>query len=87
MKYIIVRIDDQMNPDFGKEFGIVFPDAVTHRDVAKIHRVGKNIFVSAGFCHQNNAGEWLVWGESVSTERKSRPEDAEILKNSFSKSN
>lgn len=83
MKYIVVRIDDQMSPDFGKEFGIVFPKAVTHRDVANIHRVGKNIFVSAGFCQREADGKWSVWGESESTGRKSRPEDAGILASSF----
>lgn len=61
---------------------------MTHRDVANIHHVGKNVFVSAGFCQRDRlTGKWSVWGESESTKRKSRPEDAEILDNSFSKLN
>jgi hypothetical protein len=66
-KYIIVR-------DMGLELPIVFNHILGHDYVA-----GQKIVVSAGFCHRNPDGTYVVWGKSVRLNIASRPEDAEII--------
>jgi hypothetical protein len=76
MKYIIVRDREE------KESGIVFPDRLIHREVARIHSASGTRVVSAGFC---TIGDQVrAWGESESMKMKSRPEDAAILGADFS---
>lgn len=79
-KYIVVRIDDQFDSNRGEEFAIVFPKELTHRDVARVHRVGQNVVISAGFCSRNKlTGEWSAYGRSESLGMESRPEDSVVL--------
>lgn len=76
MKYIIVRDHEE------KESAIVFPNRITHREVARIHRASGTRVVSAGFC---TIGDQVhAWGESESTGLKSRPEDIAVLGADFS---
>lgn len=79
MKYLVVRDEED------KEHGIIFPDAVVHKVVARLHRASDVRVISAGFCEWLGLSErWNVWGESESLRgMKSRPEDAEILLRSF----
>lgn len=76
MKYIIVK-----GPIPNEEkSAIVFPDRLSHRDVARIHRANKNDvrLIGAGFC---SIGESVkVWGKSETLRgMESRLEDAEII--------
>lgn len=71
MKYIIVESET------GLELPIVFNSILTHKDVARPY-----IVVSAGFC-SCESGKWTVWGESVSLQMKSRPQDEKILNNTL----
>jgi hypothetical protein len=76
MKYIVVRDREE------QEAAIVFPDRITHREVARIHSASGTRVVSAGFCAIGD--QVLAWGESESTGLKSRPEDTAILGADFS---
>lgn len=76
MKYIIVKKGNV-------EYGIIFPDVLTHRDVARVHRIGEQTLVSAGFCERRTETGWFSWGESESLGIGSRPHDDEILDSSF----
>lgn len=67
MKYVIIKNSCL------QECPIVFADVLQHSDVIQAHRV-----VSAGFCDLYD-GKWQAWGKSVSLDKSSRPEDAEIL--------
>lgn len=82
MKYIVVRDMDRFGSHFGDEFGIVFPDVLVHREVARIHRLDQRVLVSAGFCCYRD-GVWSVWGESESCRVGSRSVDADVLSRSF----
>jgi hypothetical protein len=75
-KYIIVR--DRAD----REHGIVFPEAIIHRDVARIHRASDVRVVSAGFCYIGDHVE--AFGESETLKLKSRPEDTAIIAADFS---
>ena len=73
-KYII--LDDQ-----GEGIPVVFSPLIQHDHMA----CGRSV-ISAGFCdvtvtEENGceATEWYVWGESISLNKKSRPEDKDIL--------
>lgn len=79
MKYIIIEIQDQMDPSWNKEFPIIFPEEVSHCDVAKIHHVGKRVLKSAGFCLYDPKHGWVAVGKSESTGFESRPQDSKIL--------
>ena len=85
MKYIVVRVDDPFDlENRGKEFAVVFPKALVHRLVARLHHVGQYVVVSAGFCEQNLAtGRWSAFGSSESLRMSSRPEDAGVLDRTF----
>jgi hypothetical protein len=76
MKYIIVRDREE------KESAIVFPNRITHREVARIHSASGTRVVSAGFCQIGD--QVHAWGESESTGLKSRPEDTAIIGADFS---
>lgn len=77
MKYIVVRDRED------KEYAIVFPDAIIHKDVARIHRATDVRVVSAGFC---SIGPTLAraWGESESIGIGSREIDSAIIGADFS---
>ena len=78
MKYLIVR--DRAEQDHA----IIFPDAVAHNMVGRIHRASDIRVVSAGFCDwQSASGRWTVSGYSETLDMRSRPEDADILLRSF----
>ena len=72
MKYIIVKDRED------KEHGIIFPDAITHKEVARIHRASDIRVISAGFC-QFVEGGMAAWGRSESLGMQGRSQDAEIL--------
>ena len=74
MKYIIVK--DRQD----KEYAIIFPEQIIHKDVARIHRASDVRVISAGFCQLNPAE---AWGESDSLKMKSRPEDSSIIGKDF----
>ncbi len=76
MKYIIVKDIEE------REAGIVFPDRISHRDVARIHRAHDVRVVSAGFCCIGDRVE--AYGKSDSLNLGSRPEDVAILGADFS---
>jgi len=71
-KYIIV--------DTGiSEMPIVFPDLLSHSDVARGVAFGGKIH-GAGFCHITEKGQYICYGESASLNVKSRFEiDSKIL--------
>lgn len=79
MKYIIIEIQDPMDPACNKEFPIIFPEEVSHRDVARMHYVGKRVLKSAGFCDYGLKSGWIAVGKSESTGFESRPQDSDIL--------
>ena len=64
MKYILIE------NQFGLPCAVMFSEAIQHSEMAK----GKKV-LGAGFC--DNLGH--VWGESVSLDIKSKPEDAKDL--------
>jgi hypothetical protein len=66
-KYIIIQHK-------GIEIPIVFHSLLLHDEVA-----GTKHVKSAGFCELDIAGKWKTFGQSNSTERDARPQDAEIL--------
>lgn len=69
MKYVVVKYKDQ-------EYAIVFPEYVTHRDTCNYSDV-----VSAGFFYCGSKGvDVRVMGESISLHKKSRPEDAFLIR-------
>lgn len=59
---------------------VVFSSILLHQDVA-----GRRKIKSAGFCALDNNGNWVAYGESVSLNCRSRPEDAEILNQHLSR--
>lgn len=79
MKYIIVRDRND------EEHAIVFPDAIIHKDVARIHRAADVRVISAGSCSIKNSPATVsqAWGKSESLEIESRPEDTDILVKDF----
>jgi hypothetical protein len=76
LKYIIVKDEKD------KEYAIVFPKAIIHKHVARIHRATDTRVISAGFCELSTIA---TWGRSDSLNMDSRPEDTEILKESLTK--
>lgn len=86
LKYIVVRVDDPFDlVNRGQEFAVVFPEALVHRQVARLHHVGQYVVVSAGFCSQDLVtGRWSAFGHSESLRMVSRPEDAGVLDRTFS---
>ena len=76
MKYIIVKKGSV-------EYGIVFPDEITHHDVARVCRAADMGVVSAGFCLRRNDRGWATWGRSESLDLDSREFDAGVLAQSF----
>lgn len=75
MKYIVLKWGED------DEFPIFFSDLMTHKDMHNL--LCCRPIVSAGFCQVliDNDGNRTVaaWGESVSLNIKSRPEDSELL--------
>ena len=67
-KYVVFELQ-------GLEVPVVFSPLITHKDV----RVGDAKVVSAGFCDIDENGNYFVWGESVSLEKKCRPQDVDLL--------
>ena len=83
MKYIIVKDRND------EEHAIVFPDAIIHKDVARIHRATDVRVISAGICdikepiHLPSAIS-IAWGESESLKMKARiKEDSKIILKDF----
>lgn len=68
MKYIIVL------DDCGGEQPIIFPEMLTHSDVAIKYKVVSAGFMSLGLCGVS------VWGKSLSLNVPSRTEDEEIIR-------
>lgn len=75
LKYIIVRDRND------EEHGIVFPNEIIHKDVARIHSATDVRLVSAGFCILGYPVD--VYGKSDSLRMDSRLEDAAILNKDF----
>jgi len=76
MKYIIVKEHD------GLESSIVFPEHLSHCDIAKVQIMTGFEVVSAGFC---NVGHTISsWGRSESLNINSRDSDRAILARDFS---
>jgi hypothetical protein len=70
-KYIIV--------DTGLPTAFIFPETVTHADVARAVAPGRPV-LGAGFVSVSDDGEYSCWGESISLKIKSREaEDTRIL--------
>jgi hypothetical protein len=67
MKYIVVQLGNF-------EFPIIFPDMLTHSDVA-----GRQKVRSAGFCFPGQTGHWHVAGKSDSLNLMPRRYDDELL--------
>jgi hypothetical protein len=70
MKYVIVETA-------GIETAIVFSELLKHTDVVMPRQA-----ISAGFCSYDD-GKVNVWGKSVSLDKFSRPEDSQIIEDSF----
>jgi hypothetical protein len=67
-KYICIEY-----PGIGEAI-IIFPEFLTHKDMARNNAAcGCNI-ISAGFVQENATGGLVCYGDSVSLEIKSRPE-------------
>jgi len=77
MKYIIVKNQSE------NENAIVFCDNITHRNVARIHRVSDERVVSAGFFVLDENNTATAYGRSESLNMDSRPEDSEIISRMF----
>lgn len=75
LKYIIVRDRDEI------ESAIIFPEQLTHKDVARIHRATDVRVVSAGFCTLFQAV--TAWGRSDSLDMESRDIDAAVIGRDF----
>lgn len=75
MKYIIVKEHD------GLESGVVFPEHLSHCDIAKVHRATGLCVVSAGFC--SLASPVRSWGRSDSMNMESRDTDQKVLARDF----
>lgn len=75
-KYIIV-LDEMTN----KEYAIIFPVQLIHREVARIHRAGVTVLKSAGFVTFSD--ELVTFGYSESLGMVARDIDAEIIKKDF----
>lgn len=74
MKYIIVK------DEFGIKKAVLFPESIPH---ATFRRTFREI-VSAGFVRFLDDG-YMPYGESISLNLVSIPEDTEIINNSFPK--
>lgn len=61
---------------------IVFPESLTHKLIAE--RVLTGPAHSAGFCYIDGEGKAVAYGESVSLNLKSRPEDATLIARALS---
>lgn len=69
-----------MGPDPKRELSaIIFPERVSHRSVARIHRADDNDMrlKGAGFCTIGKSV--TVWGFSETLNMKHKPEDAEVI--------
>ncbi len=79
LKYIIVRDDHFTHGrDNGPERAIIFDNELIHKNVARVHRVGGLVVVSAGFVKINGLNV-ETYGESESLEMVSRPQDQAIV--------
>ena len=75
-KYII--FDD--NDGHGNETPIIFPNKVTHSDMAKaMAEIGYARPVSAGFVRVTAKGNFICSGKSESMGLSSRPDDGGVL--------
>ena len=86
MKYIIVRMECPHDPDMHKkEVAIVFPKCLTHSHVARVHRIGDQVLVSAGFCQPPDYPmyESKAYGHSESLNMSTRVHDAQIIDESY----
>ena len=78
LKYIIVR-DNHGNPrENGPERAILFDKDLVHKDVARVHRVGGLVVISAGFVDINGY-DVRVYGHSESLGMSSRPDDLYVV--------
>ncbi len=79
LKYIIVRDNHGSHGrDDGPELAIMFDKNLIHRDVARCHKVGGLVVVSAGFVDIKGYNV-RTYGVSVSLGMHSRPEDQAIV--------
>lgn len=79
MKYIVVRDNHFRNGmDNGPERAIIFDNELIHSHVAKFHRVGGLVVVSAGFVEINGYNV-RTYGASESLSKSSRPEDLYVV--------
>ena len=69
-KYIIVT------NDYGIITPVIFPDIIEHTRMATL--IGGKI-IGAGFCFITPEGIYSVYGDSVSLELESKPDDATML--------
>ena len=82
MKYIIVRMDCPWDKKMDeKEVAIVFPKCLVHKHVARVHKIGEQVIVSAGFCTlcEYDTCDAKAYGFSESLKLGSRPEDPDII--------
>ena len=78
LKYIVVR-DNHGNPrEDGPERAILFDKELVHKHVARVHRVGELVVVSAGFVDINGYNV-RVYGKSESLGISSRPDDFRVV--------
>lgn len=85
MKYIVVK-QRHWETNKEEEFPIIFPNEVSHADVALIHSCTQDrIVTAAGFCSIYANGKVDVWGDSESMNRtkSSRPQDVKIIQRHF----
>jgi hypothetical protein len=73
LKYLIVEKE-------GLPQGIIFPDPLTHKQIARVHKAGNLNVVSAGFCYSDT---FEAFGKSESLNICSRIEDTKILQQCF----
>lgn len=79
MKYIVVRDDHCANGmDNGPERAIIFDKELVHAHVAKLHRVGGLVVVSAGFVEINGYNV-RTYGASESLGKSSREKDLQVV--------
>ena len=80
IKYVVVKM--HTGGVGKKEVIVVFPEFVEHKQMAERLVISERHILSGGFCYMPDAlnPEPSCFGESVSLNKKSRPEDTELLK-------
>jgi len=77
-KYIVVKINQF-------ETMIVFPNFVMHSDIACTILSNPDDVISAGFIYIDALGGIRCYGESISLNKKSHPEDTRLAMRMFNK--